>query len=108
MATTQFSIRQEVTFKGAYGVNVITAINGNKITTYETNSKMTYTKLAKSLTPYVAPVAYYGEQEILDMTIAKYNHGATVYSCLDVSGVGCHKVWDDNKKCVVNHNELSN
>lgn len=104
---TTFTIGQEVTFKGAYGVNVITSINGNKITTYETNSKMTYTKLAKSLTAYVAPVAYYGEQEILDMTIAKYNHGATVYSCLDVSGVGCHKVWDDNKKCVVNHNELS-
>jgi hypothetical protein len=107
MTNTQFSIGQEVTFKGAYGVNVITAINGNKITTYETNSKMTYTKLAKSLTAYVQQFAYWNEQELADGQ-AKYNHGATVYSCLDVSGVGCHKVWDDNKKCVVNHNELSN
>jgi hypothetical protein len=104
---TQFTIGQEVTFKGAFGVNVITSIKGNKVTTLEKNSNLTYTKMIKSLVPYTYQPAYYGEQEILHMTIAKYNHGATVYSCLDISGVGCRMVWDENKKCIVNHNELS-
>ena len=34
MNTTNFTIGQEVTFKGAFGVNVITEIKGNKVTKY--------------------------------------------------------------------------
>lgn len=106
MNTVNFTIGQEVTFNGAFGVNVITSIKGNKITTFENNTNTTYTKLAKSLRPYVRKYAHWNEQELADGQ-AKYNHGATVYSCIDISGIGCRMVWDDNKQQIVNHNELS-
>lgn len=106
MNTTNFTIGQEVTFSSAYGVNVITDIKGSTVTTKELNTGMTYTKRISSLKPFVQQAAYWNEQELAHGQ-SKHVHGATVYSCIDASGVGCHMVWDDVKKDTVSANQLT-
>ena len=44
MTHINFTIGQEVTFRNAFGVNVITEIKGNTATTLEKNTGMIYKK----------------------------------------------------------------
>lgn len=106
MKNKTFTIGQEVTFKGSYGVNVITEIKGNTAKTKELNTGFEYTKRLSSLTPYVKKSAYWSEQEAAHMN-SPHKHGETVYSIIDISGTGGRKVWDDVKKECVNPEDLT-
>jgi hypothetical protein len=96
-----FKVGQEVTYKNAFGVNVIREIKGAFATVYEYNTETTYRKKLSSLKHYVRTEfkAYWSEQELATPV---YNHGATVFTTLSISGNGSRMVWDDiQKKCVV-------
>jgi len=98
MTHINFTIGQEVTFRNAFGVNVITEIKGNTATTLEKNTGMIYKKRLGSLKPYVQQKPYWSEQ---DLTQPIYKHGDTVFSILSKDGDSGRMVWDDVKKdCV--------
>ena len=100
--TQNFTIGQEVTFSGAFGVNVIESITGNTATTKELNTGLIYKKRLSSLVAYKQQVAYWGEQEL---TAPIYQHGDTVFASLSGDGNNFRMVWDDIKKqCVTPEN----
>ena len=101
---TNFQIGQEVTFWNAMDINVITEIKGKFAVTLEKNTGFTYKKRLTSLKVYVAPRAYWGEQELANPI---YRHGDTVYTILSIDGNGGKMVWDDVKKDCVIPSELT-
>ena len=99
MKNASFQIGQEVTFSNAWDVNVITEIKGDFAKTLELNTGSTYKKRLASLKVYVAPKAYWGEQEL---TNPIYRHGDTVYTILSIDGNGGKKVSADLKSIHIN------
>lgn len=104
MTNTNFQIGQEVTFSNAYGVNVITSINGITATTLEKNTGITYKKRLSSLKSYVQQKAYWNEQELAHPI---HQHGDTVYATLSCDGKGSRMFWDDIKKTCVTIENLT-
>ncbi len=104
MTTQNFQIGQEVTFRNAFGVNIITEIKGNTATTVEKNTGFTYKKRLSSLNLYVQQKAYWNEQELAQPI---HKHGDTVFATLSADGNGSRMVWDDIKKDCVRFNELT-
>lgn len=97
-----FTIGQQVTFTGAYGVNVIESITGKTATTKELNTGFVYKKRLSSLVSYKQQAAYWGEQEL---TAPVHQHGDTVFASLSGDGNNSRMVWDAVKKeCVTPEN----
>lgn len=99
-----FQLGQEVTFKNAFGVNVIIEIKGNTATTFEKNTCIFYKKRLKSLKLYTKPQSQWSEQEL---THPIHQHGDIVYSLLAFGGGNVMMVWDTVKQDVVPQKELS-